>query len=104
VSVCQLKRRAALLQNVFRVVGDFSHLLSFFLIFYKIYESKNVKGTMWPDLLPVCTLAYGSFNLLTRCLVANWQVSLSSRNRYMSLSSSPATSICCGILHPCTTG
>jgi hypothetical protein len=33
-----------LLQNLFRFLGDFAHLFSFFILFFKIYQTKQVGG------------------------------------------------------------
>lgn len=36
--------RVCALQNLFRICGDFAHLFSFFILFFKIYQTKQVGG------------------------------------------------------------
>lgn len=33
-------------QNLFRICGDFAHLFSFFILFFKIYQTKQVGGAL----------------------------------------------------------
>jgi len=41
-------------QNLFRICGDFAHLFSFFILFFKIYQTKQVGGALasHPPLYP----------------------------------------------------
>ena len=40
--------RGAAPQNIFRICGDFAHLFSFFILFYKIFTTKQVGGAPFP--------------------------------------------------------